>query len=192
MRGIGRRRLLCLTVAAAAATGGLAGCGGSSSGGVTTARTTAKTTATTGRTPPPAVAGRSIGSTQRVKAQGTTLSVTVPRVIDPLRGSGATRLAGTRVVGVQVKIRNRGPGSYDSSSTGDVTIVPASGSAAAAYAPQGPCMTQHRDFDNQIAAGDARSGCIAFTLDDGVRLVAVRFAANGGGEGVATWRGPRP
>lgn len=163
-----------------------AGCGGSGSGGATTATTTR--TATT-RAPAPKLAGRAIGATQRVKAQGTTLSVTVPRVIDPLRGSGATRLGGTRVVGVEVKIRNRGPGSYDSSSTGDVTIVPAKGTAAAAYASQGPCMTQLRDFDNQIAAGEARSGCIAFTLDTGARLVAVRFAANGGGEGVATWRG---
>jgi hypothetical protein len=175
--------VLCLAVAV-----GLVGCGGgSSSGGTTTAKRPA-----TKPVPRPAVAGRAIGSTQRIQARGATLSVTVPRLIDPLRGSGATRLGGTRVVGVQVKIHNRGPGSYDSSSTGDVTIVPASGSAAAAYVPQGSCMTQLRDFDNQIAVGETRSGCIAFTLDAGARVVAVRFAANGGGEGAATWRGRAP
>jgi hypothetical protein len=177
--------LLLLLVASS-----LAACGGSSSTGTTTATTSAVTMP---RKPPAASpaapSGRAIGATQRIKAQGASLAVTVPRVFDPLRGSGAAGLPGTRVVGVLVSIHNRGPGDYDSSSTGDVTIVPSSGSAAAAYAPRGRCQTQLRDFDNQIASGETRTGCIAFTLDARARLVSVRFSANGGGEGVATWRG---
>jgi hypothetical protein len=113
----------------------------------------------------------------------------VTKVIDPLRGSGATLLTGTRVVGVIVRIRDVGPGEYDSSSTGDISIVPASGSASATYASQGTCMTQDRDFDNQISAGETRQGCVAFALGRRVRLVAVRFTADGGGAGVASWAG---
>jgi hypothetical protein len=108
-------------------------------------------------------------------------------VIDPLRRSGVALLPGTRAVGVIVRIHNRGPGSYDSSSTGDVSIVPSDGTANAAYASAGRCKTQDRDFDNQIAAAETHAGCVVFTLGAHARLAAVRFAANGGGRGVATW-----
>ncbi len=139
--------------------------------------------------PPARPAGPAVGATQRVRARGTTLKVAVTRVIDPLRGSGATLLPGTRVVGVVVRIRDLGPGEYDSSSTGDLAVVPASGSAAATYAARGSCMTQDRDFDNQISAGETRQGCVAFALGQRARLLAVRFTADGGGAGVATWAG---
>jgi hypothetical protein len=114
----------------------------------------------------------------------------VTRVTDPLRGSGAALLAGTRAVGVFVRIRNRGPGVYDSSSTGDVSVVTSSAAASVAYASRGPCMTMDRDFDNQIAPGETRSGCVTFALGAGARVAAVRFSANGGGAGIARWRGP--
>jgi hypothetical protein len=166
----------------------LAACG--SSGAPTVATTAARPASQpAARTPPARPAGPRVGATQRVKARGTTLRVTVSKVVDPLHGSGATLLSGTRVVGVLVSIHNVGPGDYDSSSTGDLSIVPASGAASATYAPQGTCMTQDRDFDNQISSGETRQGCVAFALGRRVRLVAVRFTADGGGSGVATWAG---
>jgi hypothetical protein len=140
--------------------------------------------------PPP---GHPIGAAQRVRARGATLSVSVTKVIDPLRGSGAALLRGTRAVGVLVAIGNRGPGIYDSSSSGDVWVVPSSGMASGAYAARGPCMTMDRDFDNQISPGESRRGCVTFAVAAGARIVAVRFSANGGGAGIATWRGtPTP
>jgi hypothetical protein len=176
----GKTRLVLLAAAGAV----LAACGASGS---------STATAPAGRPAAPAArarpAGPRVGATQRVRARGTTLKITVTRVIDPLRGSGATLLPGTRAVGVFVRIRNLGPGEYDSSSTGDLAVVPASGAAAATYAARGSCMTEDRDFDNQIGAGETRQGCVAFALGRSVRLVAVRFTADGGGAGVATWAG---
>jgi hypothetical protein len=135
--------------------------------------------------------GPRVGTTQRVKAQGTRLSITVTKVIDPLRKSGATLLAGTRAVGVFVRIVNDGPGGYDSSSTGDVSIVPSSGIASPAFSPRGQCMTPLQDFDNAIGPGENREGCVTLTLNTGATLVGERFSADGGGAGVATWRGPK-
>jgi hypothetical protein len=115
----------------------------------------------------------------------------VSKVVDPLKGSGAALLPGTRVVGVFVRIANSGPGGYDSSSTGDISILPSSGVGSPAYAPQGQCQTADRDFDNAIGPGESRAGCVAFTLNSTASLVGERFSADGGGAGVATWRGPK-
>jgi hypothetical protein len=132
-----------------------------------------------------------VGTTQRVRAEGTTLSITISKVIDPLRGSGATLLPGTRAVGVFVRIVNDGPGGYDSSSTGDVSIVASSGTPSPAYAPRGVCMTPLQDFDNAIGPGENREGCVTFTLNASATLVGERFSADGGGSGIADWRGPK-
>jgi hypothetical protein len=177
-------RLAPILAAAAAAAAAVAACGSAAS----PPRPAPAAAAAAGRQPasrPPAPA---IGATQRVKARGATLSITVTKVIDPLRGSGAALLRGTRAVGVLVRIRNRGPGVYDSSSSGDISVVPSSGAASVAYAARGPCMTMDRDFDNQIGPGETRSGCVAFALAAGARVAAARFAADGGGAGVARWR----
>ncbi|HEX3873081.1 MAG TPA: hypothetical protein VHW26_02970 [Solirubrobacteraceae bacterium] len=135
--------------------------------------------------------GPRVGATQRVKAQGTKLSITVSRVIDPLKDSGATLLPGTRAVGVFVRIVNDGPGGYDSSSTGDISIIPSSGVGSPAYAPKGACQTPLQDFDNAIGPGENRDGCVAFTLNTGAKLVGERFSADGGGAGIVKWRGPK-
>ncbi len=136
-------------------------------------------------------AGAPVGASRSVNAHGTKLVVTVSKVTDPLHGSGATLLPATRVVAVFVRIANRGPGGYDSSSTGDISIIPSSGVASPAFAPRGACKTPDQDFDNAIGPGESRSGCVVFTLNTGARLVGERFAADGGGAGSVTWRGPR-
>jgi hypothetical protein len=129
-----------------------------------------------------------IGVKQHVHAPGTTLSVTVTQVIDPLRDSGVALLPGTRAVGVVVRILNDGPGDYDSSSTGDVSIKPSSGVASPAYAPQGVCETGLRDFDNELSPGDLRGGCVTFELNSHARVLAVRFSPHAQVEGRALWR----
>jgi hypothetical protein len=189
VRGNGR---LALIAAAIVLAGPVLGACGSASGGRTTgAGQSTATGGPPGVTPSPRQPFRPpVGAALRVRARGTTLVVTVTAVLDPLRRAGVALLPGTRAVGVLVRIRNRGPGGYDSSSTGDVSIVPASGAAAAAFASRGRCMTQDRDFDNAIPAGEIRVGCVVFSLDAGARLAAVRFAANGGGAGAATWQPP--
>jgi hypothetical protein len=129
----------------------------------------------------------SLGATERVKAGATTLSVTVGSVVDPLRGSRASLLPGTRAVGVNAEVRNDGPGVYDSSSTGDFSIVPSSGSATPVFAPSGACATPLRDWDNDISTGELRTGCVAFALNAHARVLTVRFSPHAAAPGRGTW-----
>ncbi len=128
-----------------------------------------------------------VGATERVRTTGTTLSVTVSKVIDPLRGSGASLPPRTRAVGVLVQIRNEGSEIYDSSATGDISIVPSSGTATPAYAPRGTCQTPLQDFDNLIAAGETHAGCVSLALNTGARIIAVHFSPHARASGRVTW-----
>jgi hypothetical protein len=130
----------------------------------------------------------SVGVTQRVRAGGSTLSVAAVRVIDPLRDSGAALLTGTRAVGVLIRIRNDGPGTYDSSATGDVSIVPSTGTTTPVFAARGVCQTPLRDFDNDIGTGEVRTGCVAFAIESGAKLLGVRFSPHGQTAGRVAWR----
>lgn len=128
-----------------------------------------------------------VGTSERVLAAGTTLSVTVTRVIGHLGDSGAALQPGTRGVGVVVRIQNHGPGVYDSSATGDVSIVPSTGSARPVFAAHGVCQTPLRDFDNYITAGEVRQGCVAFSIQAGAKVAAVNFSPHGQAAGRASW-----
>jgi hypothetical protein len=115
--------------------------------------------------------------------------VDVTRVIDPLpAGSGASLLPGTRAVGVLVQIKNQGPGIYDSSATGDVSVIPSAGPTTPVFASHGICQTPLRDFDNYIVPGEERDGCVAFSIQSSAKLLAVRFSPHGAAAGRATWR----
>jgi hypothetical protein len=122
-----------------------------------------------------------------VATSGTTVSVTITKVIDPLTDSGATLLPGTRAVGVLVKIVNDGSGVYDSSATGDFSIVASSGTPTPEFAPHGICQTPLQDFDNYITTGVVRTGCVVFSLSDSAKLEAVRFSPHGEASGRVTW-----
>jgi hypothetical protein len=197
-------RRLIKTLLAKIATGlALCACGGTSAKSTTASPTSATaTTTTTGHTrqPPrsgrkrPAAPGRrggsrsaahapGVGRAQRVRAPGTTLVVTVTSVIDPLRNSGASVPPGTTPVGVQVSVVNAGPGGYDSSATGDFSLLSATGQAAPTFVAKGPCQTPLRDFMNAIAAGQMRTGCVSFALPHGQKPTDVHFAPDGGRTG---------
>lgn len=134
-------------------------------------------------------ARHSPGSTVTIPLPGTTMFVTVRRVIDPLGGSGAKVPAGTVPVGVLIAVRNGGPESYDSSATSDFSLVTASGPAIPVFAPAGVCQTYVQDFMNEIGAGQTRTGCISYAVPHGRTPTAVRFTPYGGREGRAvTWQ----
>jgi hypothetical protein len=133
----------------------------------------------------------SIGAKQRIHTSGTTLSVIVRALLDPLRHSGAALLPHTRAVGVVAEIRDDGPAEYDSSSTGDFAVVPSSGAARPVFAPAGACQTPLRDWDNAISPGEVRTGCVAFAVPTGARIVAVRFSPHASSSGRATWLASR-
>jgi hypothetical protein len=188
---------------AAAATAVLAGCGGaattsashsdSSSGATPTTATTTRTT-TPARTRRATRSGRvparaaPVGRTRRVRAGGSTLSVTVTKVYGSLRGTGAALLPGTRAAGVQLTIRNDAGATYDSTASGDVSVIASSGTPAPLLIRQGVCQTQLTDFESLIGVGETHAGCVGFTIPRGARVVGVRFSPHSRAPGSVTWR----
>jgi hypothetical protein len=115
--------------------------------------------------------------------------VTLRAVIDPLHGSGAVLAPGTRAVAVIVQIRNAGPAVYDSSATGDFTIVASSGTVTPVLATRGICKTPVEDFDRYITAGEDRVGCVVFSVRDRAALMAVTFSPHAQASGRLVWAG---
>ncbi|HUA46753.1 MAG TPA: DUF4352 domain-containing protein [Solirubrobacteraceae bacterium] len=124
-----------------------------------------------------------VGASRRVPAPGTTLIVTIRSVIDPLKDSGTQSVPGMKPVAILVSVRNTGPGSYDSSATGDFSVDSAAGHAAPLFVKGGVCQTPLRDFMNAIAAGELRTGCVAFSIPSGQHPTTVGFAPDGGSGG---------
>jgi hypothetical protein len=135
------------------------------------------------RPQPPSASPPRVGTTQRVPAPGTTLIVTVTSMLDPLQGSGVSVPQGMKPVGVVVSVRNAGPGSYDSSATGDFSLLSAAGQASPVYVPSGRCQTPLQDFMNELSAGVLRTGCVAFAIPSGRAPTVVRFSPDGGSTG---------
>ena len=128
-----------------------------------------------------------VGATQRIDSGGARLAVTLRRVIDPLRGSGAELPPGSRAVGVILQIRSAGPGVYDSSATGDIRLIASSGVVTPVLATHGICKTPLDDFDRFITAGEDRIGCVVFAVADGATLDAVRFSPHARQLGRLSW-----
>jgi hypothetical protein len=130
-----------------------------------------------------------IGRALRVHAPGTTLSVTIQALIDPLRDSGAAVPPGSHAIAVTAEIVDDGPGSYDSSSSGDFSVVSSSGPALPAFAPRGQCQTPLRDWDNEISPGETRNGCLAYSVPSSARITAIRFSPDAQPRGRVSWAG---
>jgi hypothetical protein len=128
-----------------------------------------------------------VGATQRVDSRGASLEVTLRKVIDPLRDSGAKLQHGTRAVGVFMQIRSSGPAIYDSSATGDISIVASAGAVSPVFATHGVCRTPLNDFDRYITAGEDRVGCVVFAVSDAATLDAVRFMPHARARGLLSW-----
>jgi hypothetical protein len=173
----------------AAMIGGCGGSGGASTGGVLPQFSMAGGASLTGRPPaslqyhalPP------VGRTQRVDSAGAGLRVKLREVIDPLRGSGAQLPPGTRAVGVIVQIRSSGPAVYDSSATGDISLMVSGGPVTPLLATRGVCRTPLNDFDRYITAGEDRVGCVVFAVSDAATLDAVRFLPHAHLQGQLIW-----
>jgi hypothetical protein len=131
--------------------------------------------------------GPALGTVQHVDSRGAALSVSVTSLIDPLEGSRASLPPGTRAVGVEVVIDNAGPDVYDSSATGDFSLVVSAGAVMPVFAPTGTCQTPLRDFDNYITSGEDRSGCVVFAVGARARVLAVRFSPHAAAAGRLTW-----
>ncbi len=177
---------------------GLLACGGGSSSGSgpgssssaatsAPAGSTSTTTTRASRPARPVVRGASLGTRQAVHTHGAELTVTVTRVL-ALSHTRTPALPGTRQVGVLLRIANQSGETYDSTSSGDVSLRLARGQAQPLDVRAGPCMTPLVDFESMIGSGDVRSGCAAFSVPRGVRVLAVRFSPHARTPGTLTWR----
>ncbi len=176
------------------------GCGGaahSSTAGSATApvpstSSSTTTTATTSARPPrrrrPAPRGAPVGAALHVHAGNSTLLVTVSKVLDPLTGTGSSLLPGHRASGVQVTIRVVAGETYDSTASGDWSILTTAGLASPLFVKQGACQTQLADFESLIGVGESRDGCVAFSVPKRARILSVRFSPHSRARGSVAWR----
>jgi hypothetical protein len=132
--------------------------------------------------------GAPIGATQRVDARGSTLSVTVTAVLDPLRDSGAALVRGTRAAGVKVTIRDEAGATYDSTASGDLSVATSAGPASPLFIKQGVCQTPLADFESLIGVGETRTGCVGFAVPGHARILSVRFSPHSRAPGSVAWR----
>jgi hypothetical protein len=203
--GLGGALLLTAAALSGCGSGSGSGSGGSGARGgsaSSAAPTTTSLTATGKRTAhpphrgghatprpkgPKGPTGPPVGRVQNVITHGSHLTVTITHVI-ALTATGSTLLPGTRQVGVQLTIDNHGPQTYDSTASGDVSVVLSSGQAAPLDVRRGPCETQLVDFESEIFPGDIRQGCVGFSVPRSAKIVAARFSPESRPPGTLTWR----
>jgi hypothetical protein len=179
----------------------LVGCGGSGASGpstptgISTATATARATSTTSTTSTHArrrhkrrvVHGPRVGARQGVHIDGTYLTVTILRVLD-LTHTGSPTLPGTRQVGVELRIANQAGATYDSTASGDLSLVLSAGESEPLDIRQGVCETPLQDFESIVSAGSVRVGCVAFSVPKQARVIGVRFSPHSRPRGMLTWR----
>jgi hypothetical protein len=129
-----------------------------------------------------------VGATQRVHAGSSTLAVTVARVLDPLTDSGGRPLPGTRPLGVMVAIRHLAGATYDSTASGDWSLLTTAGPAPPLFVRHGICQTPLVDFESLVGSGETRSGCVAFSVPRGAHLTGIRFSPHSRAAGAVRWR----
>ncbi len=134
--------------------------------------------------------GPPVGTTQHTRSEGSALAVTVQRLIDPLSGSGAALLPGFRAVAILVELANAGPALYDSSATGDFSVLASRGPVIPVFVPSGICQTPVEDFDRYMAAGAVVQGCVAFSVPARARIIAIRFSPHARAAGRLLWSPP--
>jgi hypothetical protein len=131
-----------------------------------------------------------IGTTQSLNAYGSHLHVTATKVLDPLPYRAANVLAGTRPVGVEVRIAVISGATYDSTASGDwsLEVSPAGAGAAPLSVNSGVCETPLQDFESAVYGGDVRPGCVAFSVPKHAKITAVVFAPHSNTAKAVRWR----
>ncbi|MGZ4193799.1 MAG: hypothetical protein ACXVRW_15205 [Solirubrobacteraceae bacterium] len=114
--------------------------------------------------------------------------MTVTKVLDPLAGTGSRLLPGMRATGVQVAIRDLAGTTYDSTASGDWSILTTAGTASPLFVRHGICQTPLADFESLIGAGETRTGCVAFSVPRRARILSVRFSPHSRARGTVAWR----
>jgi hypothetical protein len=105
-----------------------------------------------------------------------------------LTGTGSALLPGHRATGVQVTIRGEAGATYDSTASGDWSILTTAGLASPLFVKQGVCETPLADFESLIGVGESREGCVGFSLPRRARILSVRFSPHSRAPGTVAWR----
>jgi hypothetical protein len=174
------------------ASGGSSSTGSETSTGAVTAPATTSTTSSTHagahhKRPRRVVHGPRVGARQGVHIDGTYLTVTILRVLG-LTNTGSPTLPGTRQVGVELRIANQAGATYDSTASGDLSLVLSAGEAEPLDIRRGVCETPLQDFESIVSAGSVRTGCVAFSVPKRERVIGVRFSPHSRPRGALTWR----
>ena len=120
---------------------------------------------------------------------GQKVQVTVLNVVDPVpQGDyfeGPKR--GTRWVGVQMRLRGEGPGTYTDTVSNGVRVVTAKGRYEADVAELDACPSIKSEV--KLAQGATATGCVIVPVPRGEKPERVRFTASSGfAADQGTWR----
>jgi hypothetical protein len=136
-------------------------------------------------------AGR-IGSTVAIKGvAGAKAAVTLLKVVDPARATGQfiTQPSGSRFVGLEFRLVSQGSGLFPGAdSVLDVTVK---GSNSVSYKSEPSVaylsnIVGCKNIGNEKAAlarGQTVTGCVVFTIPNGVKVAKVTYSEPGGTKG---------
>lgn len=141
----------------------------------------------------PKPAGHTGDTLNLTRADGSTVTVTLNKVINPATVTPGPSDPGINYIATQFTIANPGTATMN----GDVnTNVWAFGSDGQRYAPDLKDVGECTNFDDgmfHIAPGASSTGCVVFALPAGVSPAKVRYAPSSGfAEGFGEWLFPTP
>ncbi|MBJ7455901.1 MAG: DUF4352 domain-containing protein [Thermoleophilia bacterium] len=118
---------------------------------------------------------------------GEPLEVALLQVRDPALPSagGPPPADGHRYVAVELRISNAGEGPYQDTPANGAALRDTAGGEWIAGLDD-PVTPGLGSLD--VGPGESRAGWLTFEIPAGVTLVTLRFAADGGFGGAATWR----
>jgi len=141
----------------------------------------------------PKPAGHTGDTLNLTRADGSTVTVTLDKVINPATVTPGPSDPGITYFATQFTIANPGTATVN----GDInTNVWAFGSDGQRYAPNLKDVGECTNFDAgmfHIAPGGAATGCVVFALPAGVSPAKVRYAPSSGfADGFGEWLFPSP
>ncbi|KLO30006.1 hypothetical protein ABW16_06965 [Mycolicibacter heraklionensis] len=184
------RPIVALSVFALAASALSAACSGHTD--QTSGPPSAATSGESG-TATPKPAGHAGDALTLTRVDGSTVTVTLEKVINPATVTPGPGDPGVTYVATQFTIANPGTATMN----GDVnTNVWAFGSDGRRYAPDLKDVGECTNFDSgmfHVAPGESATGCVVFALPAGVSPAKVRYAPSSGfAEGFGEWLLPSP
>ncbi|GFG69162.1 DUF4352 domain-containing protein [Mycolicibacter senuensis] len=169
------RPVVALSAAALLSAGVLAACSGpaESESGPMSSSTTATGTAA-------AKPGRTGDTLTLTRADGSTIAVTLERIITPATVAPGKGDPAVTYIATQLKIANQGSATMNGNANTNVWVL---GSDDHSYEPDLNNVSECANFDSgmfHISPGDSATGCVVFALPHGVSPAKVKYAPSSG------------